>query len=821
MRVAKWLTGLLYQLSLFITRSWEVRFHPRQEALVKTLASYEVVTPARVNEFGEVFPQSRHFSRKKRSSEALEPTPFRTHYRISAYGQLFQLNLSADAAFLAAGYTEVHLGAPAHGARERSMETPDLRHCFYRGQVNAQENYTAVFSLCGGLMGTFKAHDGEYFLEPIMKADGSEHEDDHNKPHLIYRLELKKSSYLQSHKPCEVSENQIKKMALPFHNHSDMNEDLNVKKEIVLGYPSKNVTREDERSQLHSRNKRFISYPRYVEVMVTADAKMVHYHGQNLQHYILTLMSIVSLAELGTLCDPLRSCSISEENGLSAAFTIAHELGHVFNAPHDDSFKCKESGMKHQYHVMAPTLNYHSNPWTWSKCSQKYITEFLEPRNGGKYCVGRRMKFRSCNTDSCPKGKQDFREKQCSDFDGKHFNINGLSPNVRWLPKYSGIAMKDRCKLYCRVAGTTNFYQLKDRVADGTPCGTETNDICVQGLCRQAGCDHVLNSKARRDKCGVCGGDNSSCRTMAGVFNSAHYGYNVIVKIPTGATNIEILQHSYSGKPEDDNYLALSDARGNFLLNGNFVVSMSKKEINVQGVIFEYSGSNNSVERINSTDRLEEELILQCLVTCGKGTKQRQVWCQLNEDHLSEGFCNPSTKPESLGPCELLPCASWQVGPWGSCTATCGHGYQMRAVKCVSEVFSAVLDDRDCHGLSRPNDRQCSSSCAAGVQRRVVVCQDENGHSASYCAAASKPPESKHCDSGPCPQWNYGNWGECTQTCGGGIKSRFVICQFPNGQISQEDNCEVLKKPPSMVQCHMHACPDAASWHRGPWKSVR
>lgn len=35
------------------------------------------------------------------------------------------------------------------------------------------------------------------------------------------------------------------------------------------------------------------------------------------------------LAELGTVCDPQRSCSISEENGLGAAFTIAHELGHV------------------------------------------------------------------------------------------------------------------------------------------------------------------------------------------------------------------------------------------------------------------------------------------------------------------------------------------------------------------------------------------------------------------------------------------------------------------------------------------------------------
>lgn len=66
-----------------------------------------------------------------------------------------------------------------------------------------------------------------------------------------------------------------------------------------------------------------------------------------------------------------------------------------------------------------------------------------------------------------------------------------------------------------------------------------------------------------------------------------------------------LLFHEYSP------FTALSDTQGNFLLNGNFVVSMSKKEINVQGAIFEYSGSNNSIERINSTDRLEEELLLQ------------------------------------------------------------------------------------------------------------------------------------------------------------------------------------------------------------------
>ena len=46
--------------------------------------------------------------------------------------------------------------------------------------------------------------------------------------------------------------------------------------------------------------------------------------------------------------------------------------------PHDDSNKCKEDGVKIQQHVMAPTLNYNTNPWMWSKCSKKYITEFLE-----------------------------------------------------------------------------------------------------------------------------------------------------------------------------------------------------------------------------------------------------------------------------------------------------------------------------------------------------------------------------------------------------------------------------------------------------------
>lgn len=58
-------------------------------------------------------------------------------------------------------------------------------------------------------------------------------------------------------------------------------------------------------------------------------------------------------------------------------------------------------------------------------------------------------------------------------------------------------------------------------------------------------------------------------------------------------------------------YAALSNSQGDFILNGDFVVSMFKREIKVGNAVIEYSGSDNAVERINSTDRIEQEITLQ------------------------------------------------------------------------------------------------------------------------------------------------------------------------------------------------------------------
>lgn len=59
------------------------------------------------------------------------------------------------------------------------------------------------------------------------------------------------------------------------------------------------------------------------------------------------------------------------------------------------------------------------------------------------------------------------------------------------------------------------------QVADGTPCSPDSTTVCVQGQCVKAGCDRVIGSNRRFDKCGVCGGNGSTCMKMAGSMDRA------------------------------------------------------------------------------------------------------------------------------------------------------------------------------------------------------------------------------------------------------------------------------------------------------------
>ena len=238
---------------------------------------------------------------------------------------------------------------------------------------------------------------------------------------------------------------------------------------------------------------------------------------------------------------------------------------------------------------------------------------WLAPSRGGLYCTGDRVRYQSCNTENCPSGGADFRQEQCEGFNASH-NISDLPAHVNWVSKYTDLIETDKCKLYCREEHSTAYYLLSNTVIDGTPCTVDGYDMCVAGQCVQAGCDHILGSNTRLDKCGVCGGDGSSCVMKSGSMNISTYGYNFAVKIPVGASNVDIRQRGWKGLSRDNNYIAIRDSlTGKYLINGGFILSMYKSHIHYGDVILDYTGSDIVNERLNCSKPLSRDLIVEVL----------------------------------------------------------------------------------------------------------------------------------------------------------------------------------------------------------------
>lgn len=720
-----------------------------------------------------------------------------------------------------------------------------------------------------------------------------------------------------------------------------------------------------------------------------------------------TSCDTLGLAELGRMCMPGSSCAIVQDNGLAAAFTIAHEIGHVLSMPHDDDVKCSAFRNRSGVHnIMSRMLDDNTFPWEWSKCSRHYVTEFLEagngnclldrpdnimlrddpsrlpgedytvnkqcelvfgngsricshmvgdvcrrlwcttpngdhydqcrtqhmpwadgtacdrdkwchrgecvsrrnlkpvdgqwgewgqygkcsrtcgggikkrfrecnnppPQNNGRYCIGDRVKYRSCGTKECPPGSPDFRELQCSHFDNNNMRIPNLTEDVKWHAKYSRISPQDRCKLYCQVE-SNQYYMLAEKVIDGTPCGRDTFHICVNGHCKPAGCDHVLNSTVELDICGVCGGDNSTCQWITGSYNSTQYGYTRVAKIPAGSNNIDIRQHAWKDMVDDSNYLALRlGENGKYILNGNFRV-MTQRVIVENGVTIEYSGPESVVERLNTSRPIETDLILEvlsvtesnppqisyeytvprdilesykwklsnwsnCSLIC-QGMKYRKAECRSieYEEVVADDYCRESERPrEESQMCNNYCILEWNITEISECSNHCGPGTRMVTSRCIQRLLNSNHPPRPiraqlCAHLERPNDTipcigpcedahwhygkwsACNTTCRGGIQYRTAICVDSNRRQISEenCMGQKKDLE-RTCGNEECPKWEFKNWSHCSVTCGIGKRHRHFVCQIQNRVVL---NSYCGDTPPVDTEvCNSGPC---EQWHTGDW----
>uniref|UniRef100_A0A8V5H656 A disintegrin and metalloproteinase with thrombospondin motifs 4 n=1 Tax=Melopsittacus undulatus TaxID=13146 RepID=A0A8V5H656_MELUD len=458
----------------------------------------------------------------------------------------------------------------------------------------------------------------------------------------------------------------------------------------------------------------------------------------------------LGMADVGTVCDPARSCAVVEDDGLQSAFTVAHELGHVFNMLHDTAQPCRElngaTGAARR--VMAPVLSSLEPGEMWSPCSARFITDFLdnghghclldrppewlplpsalpgsvypvlrqcqlafgpesrhcgdqqppcarlwctghsggrsvcqtkhfpwadgtpcapgsacmdgacvsitrmqelttpldgawgpwgpwsgcsrscgggvrlshrgctepEPLHGGRFCRGKRTRVQSCSVDECPGGSAlAFREEQCAAYNrGPELGM-GLPAPRDWVPRYSGVAERDQCKLICQSQTLGYYHVLQQRVADGTPCSPESTGVCVRGRCIPAGCDRIIGSKKKFDKCMNCGGDGSGCTKVSGAFTKPRYGYNDVVTIPAGATHVLVRQASDPGA--EDVFLALRRPNGESLLNGGYILVPSATDVALgKGITLRYNGATEATETLQGRGPLPQPVVLQALV---------------------------------------------------------------------------------------------------------------------------------------------------------------------------------------------------------------
>ncbi|KAM3875996.1 A disintegrin and metalloproteinase with thrombospondin motifs 10 [Diretmus argenteus] len=434
------------------------------------------------------------------------------------------------------------------------------------------------------------------------------------------------------------------------------------------------------------------------------------------------------------------------------------------------------------------------------------------PTIGGKYCLGERKRFRSCNIDECPAGSQDFREIQCSDFDSVPFRGKFYT----WKP-YRGGGVKS-CSLNCLAEGYNFYTERAPAVVDGTPCRDDSLDVCVNGECKHVGCDRILGSDVREDRCRLCGGDGSSCEAIEGVFNDSlpEGGYEEVVRIPKGSVFIHIQELNVSL-----NYLVLKSKGDQYFINGKLTIDTPRR-FDVAGTTFHYRRPTDGPETLEALGPTNMTLIVMVLVR-----------------EENPGIHYRFNPPVSRDP---LSGYTWHYTSWSRCSALCAGGVQLQQVVCKKQADHSVVYNHFCDKKGKPKDKrracnsepcaptwwtgewsECSRSCNSGLRTREVLCKrrisatDEKVQDDSGCTSP-RPSLTEPCSNHTCPpEWLALDWSECTPSCGPGYRHRVILCK--NGESSEtlpEAECPKHGRPTSRVRCNLQRCPPS-QWVTGPW----
>nr|XP_020473225.1 ADAMTS-like protein 4 isoform X2 [Monopterus albus] len=477
-------------------------------------------------------------------------------------------------------------------------------------------------------------------------------------------------------------------------------------------------------------------------------------------------------------------------------------------------------------------------------------------RDGGRAaprvykCSGPEKQHRRCFSQVCGGGALDSRAEQCAAFNTQEF----MGRLYDWEP-FTEVGVDKQCELTCRPAGYRFYVRQAERVRDGTPCfNVNASDVCVEGRCLTEGCDGVLGSGSTVDKCGVCGGQETTCRKVTGSFQNVTVplGYQKILEIPPGATFINITERRAS-----PNYLAMRSGTGASVVNGRWAVD-PPGVYQAGGTTFTYmptrtqaEGEEGKGESLTAPGPTTTQLLLYIIfykdnpgidyefyIPVEKKEGEREWLIEREREPPRE---RPREREPARAPLRSPLTVSVEHPPPGSPPVVVPS---FPSSSSSYSMFSPSSSDRwtpeRLHPQgSAPNRNiripprtdlpldtqppfvwrtggltECSASCGQGSQHRVILCINRHTDEEvpeRQCDSAARPvPEEEPCNTQPCPPfWEASEWSECSVSCGPGVQQRQLQCRQSFGQRStmvHPQRCAHLTPPESTQPCELSLC---------------
>nr|XP_044612493.1 A disintegrin and metalloproteinase with thrombospondin motifs 14 isoform X9 [Equus asinus] len=448
------------------------------------------------------------------------------------------------------------------------------------------------------------------------------------------------------------------------------------------------------------------------------------------------------------------------------------------------------------------------------------------PPYGGRLCSGPTFQYQICNSEECPGPYEDFRAQQCAKRNSYYIHQNAKHS---WVP-YEPDDDAQKCELICQSEDTGAVVFMNQVVHDGTRCSyRDPYSICARGECVPVGCDKEVGSMKADDKCGVCGGDNSHCRTVKGTLGKAskQAGALKLVQIPAGARHIQIEELEKA----PHRIAVKNQVTGSFILNPKGKEAASQTFM-AMGLEWEYA-VEDAKESLRTSGPLPEAIaVLSCATSCISpqvlpsaegGPRSTLAYKYIIHEDLLPLIGSNNVLLEETDTYE------WALKSWAPCTKACGGGIQFTKYGCRRRRDHHMVQRHLCDHRKRPKPIRrrcnqhpcappawvteewgtCSRSCGKmGVQTRGVQCllPLSNGtHKAMPAKACpgDRPEARRPCFRVPCPaQWRMGAWSQCSATCGEGIQQRQVVCRTSANSLGQ---CEG-DKPDTVQICSLPAC---------------